>query len=186
MEISLTSAGRRHHPKLWEYCIFLSIYKCVCVCCGGYGSVSASLLILTVVDICISGPPDRAALSITADPTVQLRAYKQPGNDGVLQLLQQHQLISIHIPLPNPLMPIFVSHTLAISQISSCSFPHEQPDRCSNLWWGLWPLFSLCVLLLLLFGRREENFYFATEWSVSLFTCDVGNSKTRSGNYFQW
>lgn len=89
--------------------------------------------ILTVVDICISNPPDRALLSITAGPTVQLAAYKQPGNDGVLQLVQQHWLISFHIPLPQPLMPICVSHTLAIAHVSSCSFLHEQPDQCPNL-----------------------------------------------------
>ena len=144
----LTSAGRRHHPKLWGY-----VYTCVCVrvCVWGAGYM------------CNFRPPDRTLLSIPADPSVQLRAYKQPGNDGVLQLLQQHQLISIHIRLWKPLMPIFVSHTLALSQISSCSSPHEQLDQCPNLWWGLWPLFSLSVLLLswtfscsfflLLFGR---------------------------------
>lgn len=30
----------------------------------------------------------------------------------------------------------------------------------------------------------KENFYFAADWSVSVFACDVGNSKTRNGNYF--
>lgn len=70
--------------------------------CGGYDSVGGSALIFTLVDICISSPPDRASPSITADPIVELRAHKQPGNDGALQPDQQQWLINIHIP---PLKP---------------------------------------------------------------------------------
>lgn len=59
---------------------------------------------------------DRASPSITADPIVQLRACKQPGNDGVLQLVQQQWLINIHIPLRTP----FDAY-LCLSHISNLS-----------------------------------------------------------------
>lgn len=145
---------------------------------GGYESVCGSVLIFTLVDICISSPPDRASPSITAHPFVRLTAYKQPGNDGALQLVQQQWLINIHIPLSNPLMPIFVSHALAVE---CYSFQRGEPDRCPNIWGELWPLVSPRVLLLsssvrLALWVDKYNFYFDIGWTVIVFTCDVGNS----------
>lgn len=141
----------------------------ICEACinayGEYESVCGSVLIFTLVDICISSPPDRALPSITAHPIVRLTAYKQPGNDGALQLVQQQWLINIHIPLSNPLMPIFVSHTLAVS---CYSFQREEPNRCPNIWGELWPFHRLCMCPC--HGCDELSFGFCRCRSISCHT----------------
>lgn len=83
-------------------------------------------------------PLDSTSLSISADPIMQLKAHKCPGNDGALQPVWPHQLISIHI----------LSCSFAASPYSNLHTIY----LCSSLWSGLFldtmcPIFT-CHLVL--------------------------------------
>lgn len=79
-------------------------------------------------------PLGSASVFISADPIVQLRAHKWPGNDGALQLVWQHRLISIHILSWSFAAFHTHTHSLFLSHISLCtSRVHIEHYICTTL-----------------------------------------------------
>lgn len=154
--------------------------------CGGYDSLGEARrfshlwIFASAVLLTVHRPPSWLIPLCSLEPIKGLEMMERCSR------ISSNSWLTFTPHLWNPLMPIFVSLTLALSWYS---FLPVETDLCPNIWWELWPLVSPCIFFLysgfpVAIWMDKYNFNFVIGWTVIEFTCDVRNSKTRNGNNF--